>query len=71
MKTEQVLSYVPVDATAMKTLVTEVKETLASDVDITTAEKSSITTVALWNISKSKKSASRAFAQRRNDIRFI
>jgi len=69
MKTEQVSSYVPVDAELMKTLITEVKETIANDVDVTI--KTSITSIDIWNIERNKKSASRAFAQRRNHIRFI
>ncbi len=69
MKTNQVSSYVPVDAESMKTLVTEVKETIAKDVDMTA--KASINSIDLWNIGRNKKSASRSFAQRRNHIRFI
>jgi hypothetical protein len=69
MKTNQVSSYVPVDNESMKTLVTEVKETIATDVDMT--GKASLKLVDLWNIERNKKSASRTFAHRRNHIRFI
>jgi hypothetical protein len=69
MKTNQVSSYVPVDNESMKTLVTEVKETIATDVDMT--GKASLKLVDLWNIERNKKSASRTFAYRRNHIRFI
>jgi hypothetical protein len=69
MKTTQVASYVPVDNESMKVLVTEVKETIATNVDMT--GKASLKVVDLWNIARNKKSASRTFAQRRNTIRFI
>jgi hypothetical protein len=69
MKTNQVSSYVPVDNESMKTLVTEVKETIATDVDMT--GKASLKLVDFWNIERNKKSASRTFAHRRNHIRFI
>ena len=69
MKTNQVLAYVPVDAESIKTLITEVKETIAIDVDMTS--KATLKSIDLWNIERNKKSASRTFAQRRNYIRFI
>ena len=69
MKTNQVLTYVPVNAESIKTLITEVKETIATDVDMT--GKASFKVVDLWNFERNKKSASRTFAQRRNNIRFI
>ncbi|MEO6358791.1 MAG: hypothetical protein ABIU77_28335 [Ferruginibacter sp.] len=69
MKINQVSSYVPVDNESLKVLVTEVKETIASNVDMT--GKASLKVVDLWNIARNKKSASRTFAQRRNHIRFI
>jgi hypothetical protein len=69
MKTNQVPSYVSVDNESLKTLITEVKETIATDVDIT--GKTSLKLIDLWNIERNKKSASRTFAHRRNNIRFI
>jgi hypothetical protein len=69
MKINQVSSYVPVDNESLKALVTEVKETIATNVDMT--GKASLKVVDLWNIARNKKSASRTFAQRRNHIRFI
>ncbi|MDB5280618.1 MAG: hypothetical protein JWR61_5573 [Ferruginibacter sp.] len=69
MTTNQVTSYVPVDNKSMKALVTEVKETIATNVDMT--GKTSLKVVDLWNIARNKKSASRTFAYRRNTIRFI
>jgi hypothetical protein len=69
MKINQVSSYVPVDNESLKALVTEVKETIATNVDMT--GKASLKVVDLWNIARNKKSATRTFAQRRNHIRFI
>ena len=69
MKGNVVSSFVPVDNESMKQLVTEVKETIAADVDLTA--KASLKLVDLWKIEKNKKSASRTFAQKRNHIRFI
>ncbi len=69
MKTNPASAYVPVDTESMKALVTEVKETIATDVDMTS--KASLKSIDLWNIERNKKSASRTFAQRRNHIRFI
>lgn len=67
MKTNQSAAYVPVDNEAMKTLVTEVKETIATDVN----EKESIKVIDIWNIERNKKSATVTFARRRNYIPFI
>lgn len=67
MKTNQSAAYVPVDSEAMKTLVTEVKETIATDVN----EKESIKAIDIWNIERNKKSATVTFARRRNYIPFI
>ncbi len=67
MKTTLETSYVPVDSESMKTLVAEVKESIAVDVN----QKASLKLVDLWNIERNSKSASRTFAQRRNHIKFI
>ena len=69
MKTNQLTAYVPVDNESIKTLVTEVKETIAKDVDIT--EKESIKAIDIWNMERNKKSATVTFARRRNYIPFI
>lgn len=67
MKTNQSAAYVPVDNESIKTLVTEVKETIATDVN----EKESIKAIDIWNIERNKKSATVTFARRRNYIPFI
>ena len=69
MKGNVVSNFVPVDNESMKELVTEVKETIAVDVDLTA--KASLKLIDLWKIERNKKSASQTFAQKRNHIRFI
>lgn len=69
MKTNQSTAYVPVDNESMKTLVTEVKETIATDVDVNKQE--SIKAIDIWNLERNKKSATVTFARRRNYIPFI
>ena len=70
MKGNLMSSLVPMDNESMQQLVAEVKETIAKNVDLS-KEKTSIKVVDLWKIERSKKSASRAFAQKRNHIPFI
>ncbi len=67
MKMNQSTAYVPVDNESIKNLVTEVKETIATDVNV----KESIKAIDIWNIERNKKSATVTFARRRNYIPFI
>ncbi|MBS1948120.1 MAG: hypothetical protein JST47_10170 [Bacteroidetes bacterium] len=59
------------DDSSLQQLVAEVKETVATHVDLKKPEKSSIKMVDLWKIERNKKSATRSFAQKRNYIPFI
>jgi len=67
MKMNQSTAYVPVDNESINNLVTEVKETIATDVNV----KESIKAIDIWNIERNKKSATVTFARRRNYIPFI
>ena len=62
-------SFVPVSNESMNELVTEVKETIAVDAALT--KNASLKVVDIWNMERSKKSASATFAQKRNRIPFI
>jgi hypothetical protein len=52
-------------------LVAEVKETIATDVDLAKTEKASIKVVDLWKIQRNRKSAIKTFSRKRNHIPFI
>jgi serine protease inhibitor len=71
MKGNYFISLVEMDSTARQQLVTEVKETLATNVDFANNEKASFKTVDLWKMEKNKKSATRTFSRKRNEIPFI
>ena len=69
MKTDLMSAFEPMDRNSMEKLVSEVKETLATEVDL--MKKSSLKAVDIWKIEKSKKYASRRFARKNNHIPFI
>ncbi len=71
MKGNLMSSLVQMDNQSLQQLVAEVKETVATDVDLAKSEKSTIKVVDLWNIQRNRKSATRKFAQKRNYIPFI
>ena len=59
----------PMDKNSMEQLVSEIKETLATEVDL--SQKQPLKVVDIWKIEKSKKYASQRFAQKNNFIPFI
>ena len=71
MKGNYFLSLVEMDSEARQQLVTEVKETLATDAGLANNEKASFKTVDLWKMERNKKSATRTFSRKRNEIPFI
>ena len=71
MKGNFMPSLIQMDNEALHHLVAEVKETIATDVDLAKPEKSSIKVVDLWKIGKRKKSAIKTFSRKRNHIPFI
>jgi len=58
MKNDVMPSIVRVDPDVLKTLVAEVKETVASYMHIRTAKQKNFGTVDMWNIRKNVRSAS-------------
>ena len=71
MKGNFMPSLVRMDNETLQHLVAEVKETIATDVDLPKTEKASIKVVDVWKIEKKRKSATKTFAQKRNYIPFI
>ncbi|HVM86713.1 MAG TPA: hypothetical protein VMT76_00900 [Puia sp.] len=71
MKGNFMSSLKQMDNESLQQLVAEVKETIATDVDLDKTGKSSIKVVDLWKIERNKKSATKSFAQKRNYIPFI
>lgn len=58
MKNDVMPSVIRMDAEALKTLLTEVKETVATDYKLPEQPKRSFGMVDLWNIRRNAKSAS-------------
>ncbi len=71
MKGNFMPSLVQMDNETLQHLVSEVKETIAADVDLAKPEKAAIKVVDLWKIGKNKKSALKTFSGKRNHIPFI
>ena len=71
MKGNLMSALVELDHETMQHLVAEVKETIATDVELAKSEASNIKVVDLWKMNKSRKSATRRFAQKRHHIPFI
>jgi len=71
MKGNYFLSLVEMDSEARQQLVTEVKETLATGAGLANNEKASFKAVDLWKMERNKKSATRTFSGKRNEIPFI
>jgi hypothetical protein len=61
-------SIVQMERKVLNKLVTEVKETLATDIEFPKVKKSSFGIVDLWNIQRNMKSANRPFRKKRNKI---
>lgn len=59
MKNDVIPSIVKMEKELLKRLVTEVKETVATDVHVPKAKKNAFSVVDLWNIQRNMKSASR------------
>ncbi len=59
MKNDVMPSIVRMEKEVLKRLVTEVKETVASDVHVPKAKKNAFRVVDLWNIQRNMKSANR------------
>lgn len=58
MKNDVMPSIVQMDPDVLKTLLTEVKETVATNVNVKAGKKSTFRTVDMWNILKQSRSAS-------------
>jgi hypothetical protein len=71
MKGNFMPSLVQMDNSSLQHLVAEVKETIATDVNLAKPARTSIKVVDLWNIERNKKSATKTFAQKKNRIPFI
>jgi hypothetical protein len=71
MKGNFMPSLVQMDNETLQHLVAEVKETIATDVNLAKPVKTSIKVVDLWKIEKNRKSAIRTFSRKRNHIPFI
>lgn len=71
MKGNYLISLVEMDSAAKQQLVTEVKETLATNAGFANNEKASFKTVDLWKMERNKKSAIKTFSRKRNEIPFI
>jgi hypothetical protein len=71
MKGNLMSALVELDNETLQYLVAEVKETVATDVELVKPETSNIKVVDLWKMNKKRKSATRRFAQKRNHIPFI
>jgi hypothetical protein len=71
MKSNYLSSLVKMDSAAIQQLVTEVKETIAPVAGFANSDKASFKSIDLWKIERSKKSASKTFSRRRNEIPFI
>jgi hypothetical protein len=61
-------SVVRMEREALNKLVTEVKETLATDIQFNKMRKNSFGIVDLWHIHRNMKSANRPFNRKRNKI---
>jgi len=59
MKNDVMPSVVQMEAELLQRLVTEVKETVATDVHVPKAKKNVLRVVDVWNIQRNMKSASR------------
>ena len=57
MKSDVMQSIVRMEPRVLRQLVTEVKETVATDVDFGKTNKNAFSVVDLWNIRRSRKSA--------------
>jgi hypothetical protein len=68
MKNDVMPSIVQMERKVLEKLVTEVKETLATDTQLSSKNGNSFGLVDLWNIQKNMKSANRPFKRRRNQI---
>ena len=68
MKNDVMPSIVQMERKVLEKLVTEVKETLATGIQLTRKNRNSFGIVDLWNIQKNMKSANRPFKRRRNRI---
>lgn len=69
MKSNRMHSLVQLNNESLQQLVAEVKETIA--IDVVKSEKTSLKLVDIWKIEKSRKYATKTFAQKRNIIPFI
>lgn len=59
MKNDVMPSIVQMEPEVLKRLVSEVKETVATDIHVPKAKKNALRVVDLWNIQRNVKSASR------------
>jgi hypothetical protein len=71
MKGNFMPSLMQMDTETLQHLVAEVKETIATEVELAEPVRPSIKVVDLWKIERNKKSATKTFAQKRNHIPFI
>ncbi len=71
MKSNYLSSLVEMDSKSMQQLVAEVKETIATDAAFSKKENASFKSVDLWKMERSKKSATKTFSRKRNEIPFI
>ncbi|HXB44252.1 MAG TPA: hypothetical protein VNV85_09365 [Puia sp.] len=71
MKGNFMPSLMQMDNETLQHLVAEVKETIATELELAKPARPSIKVVDLWKIERNKKSATRTFAQKRNHIPFI
>ena len=68
MKSDVMQSIVLMEPKVLRQLVTEVKETVAMDVEFAKQNNSSFGVVDLWNIRKNKRSAGRGRGAKRGGI---
>ncbi len=68
MKNDVMPSIVQMERKVLEKLVTEVKETLVTDTQLSAKNGNSFGLVDLWNIQKNMKSANGPFKRRRNQI---
>jgi hypothetical protein len=64
MKHDVMPSIVQMDETALKNLVAEVKETVATGIKLNEKQKDSFKVVDMWNIRRNAKSASQMMVRR-------
>ncbi len=71
MKGNYLSLLVKMDSASIQQLVAEVKETIAPVSGLANSDKSSFKHIDLWKIERSKKSATKTFSRKRNEIPFI